>query len=88
MFIFDDMEDKIRSVLNAFTTLLHSHIQCKQKCWLFYLLQRRQKASTALCIVREYKDVVLALYENTRCSKLALLLALYEITILVSYNPQ
>jgi hypothetical protein len=31
----------------------------------FVLLHRRQKASTTLGIVREYKEVVLALYENT-----------------------
>jgi hypothetical protein len=31
----------------------------------FVLLHRRQKASTTLGIAREYKEVVLALYENT-----------------------
>ena len=36
-------------------TIIHTCLaQCQEQCWLFVLLQRRQKASTALGIVREY----------------------------------
>ena len=40
------------------TSAMYSHIQSKDKCWLFFLLQRRQKASTTLGIVREYNTCI------------------------------